>query len=152
MRSRTAGRASDALMSSPSENAAERAAEDLSGDTAGRAAAERFCQVAGDLGADAARDAAGDDLARCKAPAARVVGAEDAANEGAEAAENAATGACWRRCLPAFGRRRSRRGVLDALLQNFLGRIGINRHVILAGDGAFRHRGPCAALLAIVNR
>ena len=78
---------------------------------AGRAAAERFCQVAGDLGADAARDAAGDDLARCEAPAARVVGAEDAANEGAEAAENAATGAGLRRSLPAFGRRRSRRGV-----------------------------------------
>jgi len=57
----------------------------------------------------------------------------------------AATGACWRRCLPAFGRRRSRRGVLVALLQNFLGRIGINRHVILAGDGAFRHRGPGAS-------
>jgi hypothetical protein len=143
MRSRTAGRASDALMSSPSENAAERTTEDLPGNTAGRTAAERFCQVAGDLGADAARDAAGDDLARCKALAARVVGAEDAANEGAEAAENtAAAGACWRRSLPAFGRRRSRRGVLDALLQNFLGRIGINRHVILAGDGAFRHRGP----------
>jgi hypothetical protein len=64
-------------MSSPSENAAERTAEDLPGNTAGRTAAERFCQVAGDLGANAA----GDDLARCKAPAARVVGAEDAANE-----------------------------------------------------------------------
>jgi hypothetical protein len=98
-------------MSSPSENAAERAAEDLPGNTAGRTAAERFCHIAGDLGADAARDAAGDDLARCKAPAARVVGAEDAANEGAEAAENAAAGAGWRRSLPAFGlRQRSQKG------------------------------------------
>src|ERR1700722_7849570 len=127
MRSRTAGRASDALMSSPSENAAERAAQDLPGDPAGRSAAERFGKVASRLATDAARDAPGEHLARRKAAAARVVGAEDAANETAEAAENAATGAGLRRSLPILGRR----GVLDALLQNLVGRIGIDRHIIL---------------------
>src|SRR6185369_7276971 len=85
MRSRTAGSASDALMlSSPSENAAERTAEDLPGHTAARSAAKRFGEIAGSLAADTARNAAGNHLPRRKSAAARVAGAENAADEAAE--------------------------------------------------------------------
>ena len=101
------------IMSSPSENAAERCRA-----RSARRHWPRSCRRRRDFGrrraatsaADAARDTAGDDLRRGRRgrwPRGSL-GAEDAADDGADAAEHAAAvpARAWRRCLPRLGRRR----------------------------------------------
>src|SRR5437868_11370091 len=107
--------------------AAERAAHQRAADRTAERTADRFADIGDEtsdhLVGDGARHLARDDLAG-RHPAARDIGAEDGADDGADLPENApapsgAGGVIGVRCGPG-----------DALLDHFVGRLGIDSGVV----------------------